>query len=142
METKKYKITNCVGLTCEVTPELFLYSVKDYMGRDMTIPGIQLYTEEEGGRMPFATLTKSFGEFIGAKNTAYIDINNCDFAEQLLQYGFAKNAGFTKQSGFCTYPLWVFDDAFLREIGSKKYEEYSDAYDAYMAAAHGGEDDV
>lgn len=142
METKKYKITNCVGVTCEVILEFFLYSVKDFMGKDMTIPGIQLYAEEEGGRMPFATLTKSFGEFIGAKDTAYIDTNNCDFAEQLLQYGFAKNTGFTKRSGHCIYPLWAFDAQFLREIGGEEYEKYSKAYDEYMAATQGGEEDV
>ena len=28
----------------------------------------------------FAILTKSFEEFIGLKNSAYVDINNCPFA--------------------------------------------------------------
>ncbi len=141
MERKEYKIKNFLGKEITVIPRLFLYSVKDFMGKPMTIPGIQLYWEADDVEEPFATLTKSFGEFIGAKNTAYIDTNNCDFAEQLLQYGFARNTGFTKQSGRCTYPLWVFDETFLSEIGGEKYQQYSKEFDEYMAAAEGEECD-
>ncbi len=109
-----------------VRPELFLYAVKDYIGRDVYIPGIQLYTEDHE---PFATVTKSFGEFIGIKNCCYMDINNCPFATVLLDEGVAKDTGFTKQSGWCSYPLWVFDEKFLKEIGGEKYEQYSEAFD-------------
>lgn len=133
MEKKEYKIKNFLGKEITVIPRLFLYSVKDFTGKPMPIPGIQLYWETDGMEEPFATLTKSFGEFIRVKNAAYIDSNNCGFAEQLLDYGFAKNTGFTKNSGFCTYPLWVFDESFLAEIGGEQYQQYSKAFDDYMA---------
>ena len=90
-------------------------------------------TDPETGQLePYAILTKSFGEFIGLKNSAYIDTNNCYFAQQLLAQGMAKDTGFYKESGFCTYPLWQFEEEFLREIGSKNYERYSEKYDDTM----------
>ena len=141
MEDNVLKIKDFLGQEQEVIPKLFLYEVRDFMGKKMTIPGIQLYNREDGMLMPYATLTKSFGEFIGAKNCAYIDTNNYSFAPQLLAMGFAKDTGLTKESGRCTYPLWVFEESFLKEIGGEKYERYSREYDAYMRSFEGDEDD-
>lgn len=141
MEDKILKIKDFLGQEKEVIPKLFLYEVSDFMGRKMTIPGIQLYTREDGLLMPYATLTKSFGEFIGAKNCAYIDTNNYSFAPQLLTMGFVKDTGFTKKSGFCTYPLWSFDENFLREIGGDEYGRYSREFDEYMNVFEGDEKD-
>lgn len=72
---------------------------------------------------------------------AYIDTNNCPFALELLKYGFAQDTGLTKKSGFCTYPLWVFNEEFLNEIGSENYKIYSDEYDKYMSSYCGCSDD-
>ena len=83
----------------------------------------------------FAILTKSFGEFIGLKNSAYVDINNCPFAPQLLNRGFANDTGLYKESGFCSYPLWTFDETVLKESGGEKYERYARAYDEYMESS-------
>lgn len=141
MEDKILTIKDFRGREHKIIPKLFLYEVPDFMGNKMTIPGIQLYTREDGMLMPYATLTKSFGEFIGAKNCAYIDTNNYSFAPQLLSMGFVKDTGFTKESGRCKYPLWVFEESFLREIGEEKYEQYSREYDAYMRSFEGDEDD-
>lgn len=80
-------------------------------------------------------LTKSFEEFIGLKNSAYVDINNCPFAPQLLNRGFAKDTGLYKESGFCSYPLWTFDETVLKETGGEKYERYARAYDEYMESS-------
>lgn len=65
------------------------------------------------------------------RNAAYIDTNNCYFAQQLLEQGIAKDTGLKKRSGFCEYPLWVFEEGFLREIGKENYEKYKAAYDTY-----------
>ena len=43
MKKKEYKIKNILGEEITVIPRMFLYSVKDFMGKPMTIPGIQLY---------------------------------------------------------------------------------------------------
>lgn len=65
----------------------------------------------------------------------YVDINNCPFAPQLLNRGFAKDTGLYKESGFCSYPLWTFDETVLKETGGEKYERYARAYDEYMESS-------
>ncbi len=123
---------NLYGEEYELTPQFFLYDVKNMMGEKMNIPGIDLTYQTAEGEEPFATLTVSFGEFISIKNAAYIDTNNCPFADAVLKAGLATDTGLTKQSGFCTYPLWLFDEDFLKEIGGEEYEEYSQAFEQYM----------
>ncbi len=110
------------------------------MGKKMRIPGISLIEENGNGEEPFAALTKSFGEFIGAKDCAYIDTNNCPFADEFLKLGIARDTGLTKQSGFCTYPLWKFDEIFLKQIGGAEYEQYSEDFDKYMLGNSEDED--
>ena len=129
----KYKIKSFSGKTVEVEPRVELYDVKDeILGKDMLGLAICLDEEFEDMDAQYAVLTVSFGTFIGVKNAAYIDVNNCPFAYQLLDYGFATDTGLTKNSGFCTYPLWVFDEEFLKKHGSENYSRYSRAYDDYM----------
>ncbi|MBQ3219329.1 MAG: DUF4313 domain-containing protein, partial [Clostridia bacterium] len=118
-------------------PTLELYTVSDGITNDKQY-GIAIRLNEYNANKnedlgQYAILTTSFGEFIGYKNTAYIDVNNCPFANQLLDLGIAKDTGFTKQSGFVTYPLWQFDEQFLKEIGAENYEKYSNKYDEYMS---------
>ena len=69
------------------------------------------------------------------KSVCYVDINNCPFAPQLLNRGFAKDTGLYKESGFCSYPLWTFDETVLKETGGEKYERYARAYDEYMESS-------
>ena len=125
----------------EVTPETHLYTVTDFIGKQMHGIAVQLMVDnpETGIPMPFGMVTKSFSEFIGLKNSAYIDLNNCPYATHLLQEGVAVDTGLTKQSGRCTYPLWQFKEEFLREHGEANYDLYSDEYDRYMTAMNGGE---
>ncbi len=134
---RRLKIKSFTGEDVTVKAKLALYKVSDYIGRDMHIPAIQLLTEDNE---PFATVTKSFGEFIGIKNCCYIDLNNCPFATVLLDEGIAKDTGFTKESGWCSYPLWVFKEAFLKEIGGETYQQYSDEYEDYMHGCSPAED--
>jgi len=65
---------------------------------------------EENGE-PYADITVCLGEAL-MPGFAYVDTNDCPWAEKLLvQTGLAKPArnGATKQSGYCTYPLYEFD---------------------------------
>ena len=114
------------------------------MGEEM--PGLAIVLDEVGetpeDMEQYAVLTVSFGEFVGLKNAAYIDVNNCPFAHELLEAGIAEDTGLTKSSGFCEYPLWVFDEDFLREHSNGAYEEYEQEYDAYMEAAELEEGEV
>lgn len=122
-------------------PEVAVLVVPDFMGTKQHNIGLNLYCESEDGLEPFATLTKNFGEFIGLKNCAYVDLNNCPFATQLLEQGVAVDTGLTKQSGFCTYPLWQFNEEFLKSADSKLYELYSQKYDEYMESMNPSEDE-
>ena len=115
----------------EVVLKLHLYAVKDFM--DKELPGLAILLEDNEGET-MEELTVSFGEFIGTKNCAYVDTNNIpeDVIASLVEAGYMKDTGLTKRSGFCVYPLYQFDEAFLKEIGSENYEKYSDTYNNYM----------
>ena len=96
--------------------------------RDLPTRGYQ----NENVTEQYAVLTVSFGDFLTMKNCAFIDTNNCPFAPQLLSDKIAQDTGHSKISGYCEYPLWVFKEDFLKEIGVEKYEQYSEQFDAYM----------
>lgn len=107
------------------TITLHLYTQKDFMGIERS--GIALNVQEADGDYVF---TVSLGEFVCIKNAAYIDTNNCgtEIIDALVEDGFAKNTGFSKQSGFCQYPLYVFDEDFLKTAGSAEYEQYEKSF--------------
>lgn len=116
----------------EATVEL--YEVKSPLtGKEGVGLAVQLwnYGDYDGEKLlePYAMLTTNFGEPISIKNSAYVDLNNNPFATQLLDMGIATDTGFTKQSGYVTYPLWRFDEKFLEEIGGENYKRYSDEWD-------------
>ena len=100
------------------------------------LPGLAIVLNEVGSTPDeaeeYAVLTVSFGDFLSLKNGAYIDTNNCYFADQLLRQGIAEDTGFSRHSGFCQYPLWRFKEEFLKEIGGENYQEYLRRYDEYM----------
>lgn len=131
--TRDIQTTDSFGAPVTLRPGVGLYEVRDFMGQ--TLPGLAVQLDlvgDDGELEPYATLTTSFGEFISIKNAAYIDINNCPFAESLLSQGIADPTGLYKTSGFCQYPLWVFREDFLREVGGEHYRIYSEAHDRYM----------
>ena len=137
------EIKNIFGNTVKLMPGVHLYRVQDFMGTPLHGLGINLVEADgESAGEPFATLTVSFGEFIGFKDCAYIDTNNCTFAPQLLTMGIAEDTGFTKRSGYCEYPLWHFKEDFLKKIGGDRYLQYSSEYDQYMSAISGQDEEV
>ena len=128
------EIIDSFGDIVSVEPELGLYETRDFMGAKMPGLAIQLYSHDEDGyREPYATLTVNFGEFLSIKNCAYIDTNNNSFTAQLLDKGFCVDTKLTKHSGFCVYPLWKFDEDFLRSIDvNGLYDTYSKMFDRYI----------
>lgn len=132
-----FTIKDYFGREVVLRPRLELYSVCDFMGEEM--PGIAIILDDNQSNEQYAVLTVSFGEFISLKNSAYIDTNNCPFASQLLKEGIARETGFTKQSGFCSYPLWIFTEEFLKEIGAENYKIYDEAYKNYSISVPGFE---
>ena len=69
---------------------------------------LALYEEEE----VLGIVTVNFSDEILENDRAFLDTNNFPWIEEAL-----KDCGFylyrNKQSGFCSYPLWVFDPCFL-----------------------------
>lgn len=125
---------NSFGNEVKVAPRLELYSVENFIGEEkyglaIVLDTVANYPEDVE---QYAVLTTSFGEFIGAKDCAYIDTNNCPFAEQLLEQGIAEKTPLDKHSGFCTYPLWHFSEEFLKSIGSENYEKYEQCFNETM----------
>ena len=114
------------GEKIRLKPRVELYDTRDYMGKQMT--GLAIVLDEvdqnENVTEQYAVLTVSFGDFL--------TMNNCPFAPQLLSDKIAQDTGHSKISGYCEYPLWVFKEDFLKEIGGEKYEQYSEQFDAYM----------
>lgn len=136
----QFNIKDYFGSQVTVEPSVELYSVRDFMGKEL--PGLAIELREvdsNGTKTPYTMLTTSFGEFISMKNAAYIDTNNCPFAEQLLDQGIAQATGLTKSSGYCQYPLWIFNEDFLKEHGGETYQKYSDEFDSYM---NQGDEDI
>lgn len=139
---------NYFGKKLEVQPSVELYNVKsDLTQENLYGLAIQLYSKtiigDEELMEPFTMLTKSFGEFISIKNAAYVDINNCPFASELLKSNIAKDTGLYINSGFCLYPLWQFNEEFLKEIGAENYDLYSAEFDKHMhlCSSDEGEDE-
>lgn len=114
-------------------PFLELVEVTDFMGKVMHNIRLSFAYDEDGCEQPFATFTTNFGEFIGMKNSAYIDTNNCWFSDEILQTGIAEDTGLYKFSGMCKYPLWQFKEEFLKSVNEDLYLQYSKEYDEYLS---------
>ena len=129
----RIEIDNGYGQKVTIRPDITLPFFKDMVKGNSYGLGIRLFevVQEDGKDMlyPFADLTKSFDEFIAIKNAVYVDTNNCPFAKQFLEKGIAKDTGFTHQSGRWEYPLWVFDEKFLRQSGEEAYAKYAKQYE-------------
>ena len=129
----KFEIRNFLGTKLQLEPRLGLYRVSDMMGK--RLPGLAVFLDEitSAGREPYCALTVSVGKFLGIKNSAYIDTNNCAFAKQLLKPEIAQATGIYKARGFCRYPLWIFSEKFLKEVDAETYRTYAKEYDSYMS---------
>lgn len=77
---------------------------------------IELWNKEEG---PIARLTVCLSNPEIEKNQAYVDTNNCPWAEKLIKdYNLGKPTEDVGFSGYCAYPLYEFN---LEEL--KKHEK-------------------
>lgn len=65
-----------------------------------------------------AKITTCLDRLLIKQNEAFVDVNNCPWAEDFIRkYRLGEPTGQTQQSGFCTYPLYRFD---MNEV--KKWE--------------------
>lgn len=97
------------------TPDCFL-NVSRYSNNDHI--AISVWSESEG---PFSGLTVNLRETIRyPKNFGYVDTNNFPGAEELIErLGIGKWTGGLFSSGFCTYPLYEFDEKAIERWTTK-----------------------
>lgn len=88
---------------------------REYRGGALAV---QLYEdyEYEGEQFtePYAVITTNLGDILQNGNHAYVDVNNCPWAEDFLEKnGLAIREPYTATPGFVTYPLYTFTDRFF-----------------------------
>lgn len=73
--------------------------------------GNNLYIELDGKvAEPFAILTVNLPEWTLPNNIAFVDTNNCPWAEKFISDNkLGKPTGIKAASGYCTYPQYRFD---------------------------------
>lgn len=68
---------------------------------------IQAYNHTDG---PIARLTVCLADTILGDNCAFVDVNNCPWAEDFIRrYHLGTDMGVMASSGYCVYPLYKFD---------------------------------
>lgn len=94
-----YKVETEFG-TYNVSIETSAY----YCGDNLAI---RLITEDGE---PFAILSVNLPEWTLPNNIAFVDTNNCPWAEKFISDNkLGRPTGITGTSGYCTYPLYRFD---------------------------------
>jgi len=127
-QPKAYAYTQYDETYSVLAEPAFYHQVTDFMGTPKQNLCINLIEAETGE--DFATLTVNLGEFISIKDSAYIDTNNLPGIDKWLEdNGIAKMTGLTKQSGYCAYPLAVFDKEFLESIDHGRLAAYREQFD-------------
>lgn len=65
---------------------------------------------------PYATITVNLTGALSPSH-AYVDTNNCPWAEKFIErYGLGRFTGLTRQSGYCSYPLYEFNIKRIEEL--------------------------
>lgn len=105
----------------KVIPFVSLYpNTKDFMGNAKF--NLAVGFDRTDGSL-HSIVTTNFGDFISTKNAAYIDVNNCPWFEEIIDFSVARRTCFTSKSGYCEYPLYIFDEKWLKEIDTNHYYE-------------------
>lgn len=98
--------------------------VNSYMNNNGLYIG--LLSKDEDGFEPYGDLTVNLGEKV-PDYCAYLDTNNLSGIEKLVvDNDLGEFTGFTQQSGFCEFPLYMFHVDKLRDLcpdGMKAYED-------------------
>lgn len=69
----------------------------------------------------FCIITVNLSNGMATDTRAFIDTNNCPFAEKfLVDNNIASPTGRVAQSGWCTYPLYQFKEDVLNKIVEEK----------------------
>jgi len=93
-----------------------LYLVADNYQADGSLAIIVMEEKENGEDEQFDVITVCLPWGCADESHAYIDTNNCSWAEKMLrQHRIAKDTDIWERSGYCTYPLYEFNLAKFYE---------------------------
>lgn len=120
---KEYEYEAMYGGTYQLTPRINMYANNDNL-----YVGFDYFDNEYECWDPYCDATVNIIPL--AYLEAAIDTNNngmrmLDFLESA---GFGKRTPFTVSSGFCTFPIFKFNEDRIREIDPVKFAEYQKAY--------------
>lgn len=134
--------------TDELEFKLGFYSQYDYLDREGMGIAIRAYKDNE----PYAIITvnvpNALGicETISIKNCAYVDTNNFPFVTELIEKGIAVDTGFKRHSGFCEYPLYQFDEEWLKSLqpisSQYSYLDYENKFKELFDEDYGDEPEL
>lgn len=117
----------------ETTKELVYHS--DYTGDTEVTLNIQTYqnngrifiglvSHEEGDTEPFGDVTVNIGDF-APDYCGYLDTNNLSNVEEFItENDLGEFTGFIGRSGYCQYPLYMFNVDKLRELCPEQMDAY------------------
>lgn len=96
------------------TTEQVRLEINQYMNNGCIYIGLVSY--EDSCPEPYGDLTVNLDGKV-PDYCGYVDTNNMPELEKFIEENrIGTFTGFVKQSGYCTYPLYMFDDARLREL--------------------------
>lgn len=119
METEKKSLIYQSEYTGENEVELDIQTYADN-GRLF----IGLITNEDGYPEPFADVTVNI-DAPAPNYCAYLDTNNLSCVEEFVtKNGLGEFTGLTGRSGYCEYPLYLFDAEKLRSLCPEQMAAY------------------
>lgn len=97
----------------------------EYANNGNTYIGIVTWDEEDECWEAWGDLTVNLPYTCLEENQAFLDTNNCtpEIIEILIDKGYIKNTGVTKQSGWCVYPLVELTEEFLNGMFEDEEED-------------------
>lgn len=89
---------------------------REYLNGNLAIEVLS-EDEEYDGWEPWCMLTTNLSGFVHEGNEAFLDTNNCskEIIDWIFENKYADVIGYVP-SGYCTYPLVRFSDAFMEMI--------------------------
>ena len=92
------------------------FKVKPYKTSYASNGNLAVVLIDEDGEL-FDTITVNLDNVFQSENKAFIDTNNCQYAEKFIEkYHLGEYDGINQGSGFCYYPLYVFNTDKLEEL--------------------------
>ena len=122
-EIKTYELNSEYGGKYIVSPWIDMYGNNDNLF-------VGLYCQDKGGEYwePFCDVT------VNTVSLAYLEgaIDTNNNGEKIVDFletnGFGQRTPYVVKSGFCTFPIFKFDEERLKQIDPKTFAEYQKAY--------------